>query len=204
MMFKDQIGKTMEVYVDDMLVMSKKAVDHVTHLSKMFEILRKYRMKLNPHKCVFGVESRKFLGFMVNHRGIEANPAKIKALLDMKSPATIKKVQSLTGRIAALNRFVSKSSEKCKEFFKAIKGASKDFEWTVECEDAYVKIKKHLGEPSVWAKPQEGETLILYLAVSDYSTSAVLVKEDDEGQSSIYYVSKRLLDAETRIRVWKS
>ena len=127
-MFKDQIGKTMEVYVDDMLVKSKRDVDHVAHLSEMFEILRKYRMKLNPQKCVFGVESGKFLGFMVKHRGIEANTAKIKALLDMKSPATVKQVQSLTGRIAALNRFVSKSSENCKEFFKAIKGASKDFE----------------------------------------------------------------------------
>ncbi|XP_063948153.1 uncharacterized protein LOC135152236 [Daucus carota subsp. sativus] len=198
MMFKDQIGKTMEVYVDDMLVKSKKDTDHVAHLSEMFEILRKYRMKLNPQKCVFGVESGKFLGFMVNHRGIEANLAKIKALLDMKSPANIKQVQSLTGRIAALNRFVSKSSEKCKEFFKAIKGASKDFEWTEECEDAFVKIKKHLGEPPLLAKPQEGETLVLYLAVSDYSISAVLVKEDEEGQSPIYYVSKRLLDAETR------
>ena len=147
---------------------------------------------------MFGIESGKFLGFMVNHRGIEANPVKIKALLDIKSPTTIKQVQSLTGRIAALNRFVSKSSEKCKEFFKAIKGVSKDFEWTVECEDAFVKIKKQLGEPPLLAKPQEGETLILYLAVSDYSISAVLVKEDTEGQSPIYYVSKRLLDAETR------
>ena len=135
----------MEVYVDDMLVKSKREVDHVAHLSEMFEILRKYRMKLNPQKYVFGVESGKFLGFMVNHRGIEANPAKIKALLDMKSPATIKQVQSLTGRIAALNRFVSKSSEKCKKFFKAIKGASKDFEWTEECEDAIIKIKKAFG-----------------------------------------------------------
>ena len=181
MMFKDQIGKTMEVYVDDMLVKSKRDIDHVAHLSEMFEILRKYRMKLNPQKCVFGVESGKFLGFMVNHRGIEANPAKIKALLDMKSPDTIKQVQSLTGRIATLNRFVSKSSEKCKEFFKAIKGASKDFEWTEECEDAFIKIKKHLGEPPLLAKPQEAETFVLYLAVSDYSISAVLEKKMRRG-----------------------
>ena len=103
-----------------------------------------------------------------NHRGIEANPAKIKALLDMKCPTTIKQVQSLTGSIAALYRFVSKSSEKCREFFKAIKGASKDFEWTVECEDTFVKIKTYLGEPPLLAKPREGETLILYLAVSGY------------------------------------
>ena len=76
MMFKEQIGKTMEVYVDDMLVKSKESIDHIKHLDEMFNILRKYRMKLNPQKCVFGVESGKFLGFMVNHRGIEANPDK--------------------------------------------------------------------------------------------------------------------------------
>ena len=98
MMFKDQIGKTLEVYVDDMLVKLKEAIDYIGHLSEMFNILRKYRMKLNPQKCVFGVESGKFLGFMVNHRGIEANPTKIRALLDMKSPTSIKQVQSLTGR----------------------------------------------------------------------------------------------------------
>ena len=82
-------------------------------------------MKLNPQKCVFGVESGKFLGFIVNHRGIEANPAKIKALLEMKSPRNVKEVQCLTGRIAALNRFVSKSSDKCREFFASIKKGKK-------------------------------------------------------------------------------
>ena len=90
MMFKDQIGRTMEVYVDDMLVKSKVAGDHIKHLMEMFDILRRFRMKLNPQKCVFGVESGKFLGFIVNHRGIEANPAKIKALMDMKSPTNVK------------------------------------------------------------------------------------------------------------------
>ncbi|XP_074336645.1 uncharacterized protein LOC141673809 [Apium graveolens] len=90
MMFKNQIGRTMEVYMDDMLVKSKVANDHIKNLMEMFNILRRFRMKLNPQKCMFGVESGKFLGFIVNHRGIEANPAKIKALLDMKSPTNVK------------------------------------------------------------------------------------------------------------------
>ena len=77
MMFKEQIGKTMEVYVDDMLVKSKVASDHVSHLADTFKILRTYHMKLNPLKCAFSVSSEKFLGFMVNQRGIEANPEKI-------------------------------------------------------------------------------------------------------------------------------
>ena len=76
MMFKEQIDKTMEVYVDDILVKSKTAANHIAHLANTFAVLRRYRMKLNPSKCTFGVASRKFLGFMVNHRGIEANPKK--------------------------------------------------------------------------------------------------------------------------------
>ncbi|KAL8148773.1 hypothetical protein AgCh_005948 [Apium graveolens] len=171
MMFKDQIGRTIEVYVDDMLVKSKVAGDHIKHLVEMFNILR---------------------------RGIEANPAKIKALMDMKSPTNVKQVQSLTGRIAALNRFVSKSSDRCKEFFKAIKLAGKDFVWTSECEDAFKRIKEQLGNPPMLSKSLDGESLILYLAVSEYSISAVLVREEDGQQSPVYYVSKRLHDAETR------
>ena len=107
MMFARQIGRTMEVYVDDMLVMSKDTVDHITQLKESFDILRSYKMRLNPKKCAFGVASGKFLGFMVNQRGIEANPDKIRAILEMASPKNIKDVQRLTGRIAALNRFVS-------------------------------------------------------------------------------------------------
>ena len=87
-------------------------------------------MKLNPSKCAFGVASGKFLGFMVSHRGIKANLEKIKAILDMKSPQSIKEVQSLTGRVATLNRFVSKVTDRCLSFFKVLKKA---FEWTNEC-----------------------------------------------------------------------
>ena len=122
MMFKEQIGKTMEVYVDDMLVKSKLMSDHVTHLAEMFEIIRTYHMKLNPLKCAFGVSSGKFLGFMVNQRGIEANLEKIQALMDMRSPCKAKEVQSLTRRVAALNRFISKATDKCLPFFESLKG----------------------------------------------------------------------------------
>ncbi|KAL5580701.1 hypothetical protein UlMin_013143 [Ulmus minor] len=80
-MFKDQIGKTMKVYVDDMLVKSLKTEEHIQNLRETFEILRRYKMKLNPSKCAFGVSSGKFLGFMVNHRGIEANQLKFRRCL---------------------------------------------------------------------------------------------------------------------------
>ena len=95
-MFQKQIGTTMEVYIDDMLVKSPTAKLHIAHLSEAFQILREYNMKLNPAKCAFGVSARKFLGFIVNNRGIEANPDKIKVVLDMPSPSGIKEVQRLT------------------------------------------------------------------------------------------------------------
>ena len=95
-MFQKQIGTTMEVYIDDMLVKSTTSKLHIAHLSEAFQILRKYNMKLNPAKCAFGVSVGKCLGFIVNHRGIEANPDKIKVVLDMPSPSGIKEVQCLT------------------------------------------------------------------------------------------------------------
>ena len=112
MMFKEQISKTMDVYVDDMLVKSKTAVNHVAHLADTFVVLRRYKTKLNPLKCSFGVASGKFLGFMVNHRGIEANPEKIPALIDMRSPNKTKEVQSLMRRVVALSKFISRATNK--------------------------------------------------------------------------------------------
>ena len=91
-------------------------------------------MKLNPSKCAFKVSSGKFLGFMVSQRGIEANPKKVKAILKISSPRTIKEVQSLIGKVAALNRFISKATNKCLLFFKTLKKA---FAWTEECETAF-------------------------------------------------------------------
>ena len=125
-MFQKQIRTSMEVYIDDMLVKSTTAELHITHLSEAFQILREYNMKLNPAKCAFGVSAGKLLGFIVNNRGIEANPDKIKAVPDMPPPSSIKEVQRLTGRIAALSRFVSRASDKCQPFFQVLKKA---FQW---------------------------------------------------------------------------
>ena len=92
-------------------------------LKETFNTLRPYSMKLNPSKCAFGVSSRKFLGFMLSQKGIKANPEKVRAILEMSSPKTIREVQSLTGRVATLNRFVSKATDKCLPFFKTLKRA---------------------------------------------------------------------------------
>ena len=106
-MFKPLLGKIIEVYIDDMLVKSKEHLDHAEHLQEAFELLRVYDMKLNPSKCAFGVSAGQFLGFMVTRRGIEANPAQLKAILESPSHASRKGVQQLTGWLAALGRFIS-------------------------------------------------------------------------------------------------
>ena len=121
--FKDLIGKTMEVYVDDMLFKSLDKVDHISHLQEAFEVLRHHKMMLNPAKCAFGDCSGKFLDLMVSKRGIEANPDKIRAILNMEAPTSIKDVQKFTGRLTALGRFISKSGKKCLPFFKTLKMA---------------------------------------------------------------------------------
>ena len=115
----------MEVYVDDTLVKSKLAKNHIQDLDQMFKVLCRCQMKLNPLKYAFGVASGKFLGFMVNQRGIEANPKKIRALLKMQLPRKPKKVQSLVGQVAALSRFISRLTDKCLPFFDALKGGNK-------------------------------------------------------------------------------
>ena len=130
-MFRPQIGWNVEVYVDDMLVKSLDRGKHLHDLQETFDILRQYNMKLNPSKCAFRVSSGKLLRFMVSHRRIKANLDKIQAILEMKPLWSIKEVQSLTERVAALNRFVSKVTDKCMSFFKVIKKA---FEWTNECQ----------------------------------------------------------------------
>ena len=194
-MFQKQIGTSKEVYIDDMLVKSTTAELHIAHLAEAFQILKAYNMKLNPSKCTFGVLAGEFLGFIVNNQGIEANPDKIKVVLDMSSPSNIKEVQRLTGRIAALSCFVSRASDKCQPFFQVLKKA---FQWDAHCEEAFAALKTYLSSPPILVSPSEGELLTLYLAVSDFSTSTVLIRDKDRVQHPVYYCSRALEGAEER------
>ncbi|XP_065623716.1 uncharacterized protein LOC136065020 [Quercus suber] len=194
-MFRPQIGRNMEVYIDDMLVKTQDEERHLVDLQETFDTLRQYHMKLNPSKCAFGVSSGKFLGFMVSYRGIEANPNKIQAILDMKPPSNVKEVQSLTGRVAALNRFVSKAIDKCLPFFKVLKKA---FEWTNECQKAFEDLKIYLTKAPLLSPSVPGEELYLYLAVTPHAVSSALVREESKVQRPVYYTSKALRGAEGR------
>ncbi|CAA0841932.1 Unknown protein, partial [Striga hermonthica] len=195
--FKDQLGRNMEVYVDDMLVKSKMEADHVGDLRETFQTLRKYGMKLNPAKCSFGVKAGKFLGYMVTKRGIEVNPEKVRAVVEMKPPASVKEVQILTGRIAGLSRFISKVAEKSSPLFKTLKKSSK-FQWTEEAQKAFEELQRTLANLPLLAKPIHGEELVLYISVGESVVSSVLLREEGVAQFPIYYVSRVMQGAELR------
>jgi len=145
--FKDLIGNIMEVYVDDMLVKSVQRTNYLQHLSKAFDLLRQYEVKVNPANCTFGVASKKFLGFLVTQWAIEADLDQISAILNMRSPACAKEVQMLNGRLAALNQFISRSTDKCKLFFLALKKNGVNFCWSEECETAFQELRRYLILP---------------------------------------------------------
>jgi len=191
------LGRNVYAYVDDMVVVSKDRAQHVADLEELFVTISKYRLKLNPEKCVFGVEAGKFLGFMLTERGIEANPDKCAAIIAMRSPTSVKEVQQLTGRMAALSRFVSVGGEKGHPYFQCLKRNSR-FAWTDECEAAFIKLKEYLATPSVLCKPVASVPLRLYFAVTERAISSVVVQEQDQIQKPIYFVSKALQGAETR------
>ena len=123
--FRPLMGKTMEVYIDDMLFKSKERPDHTKHLKEASEVLRTNGMKLNPLKYAFGISSGKFLGFLVTHRGIEANPVQLRAIMESQTPTFRKGMQRLIVRLAAFERFISRFTERLKSFFTTLKGPSR-------------------------------------------------------------------------------
>ncbi|XP_072078092.1 uncharacterized protein [Arachis hypogaea] len=146
--FRNQIGRNMEIYIDDMVTKTTPGRSHCDDLREIFEQIRAYNMRLNPEKCAFGVQGGKFLGFMLTSRGIEANPEKCDAILNMASPRTMKEVQQLAGRVAALSRFLPAVSSRSYCFFQTI-SKNKKFEWTDECETAFTELKAILSSPPV-------------------------------------------------------
>ena len=130
---------------------------------------------------------------MVSQRGIEANPDKIQVILDMELPKNIKEVQSLTRRVAALNRFVSKATDKCLPFFKILRKA---FEWTDQCQKAFQDLKVYLTTTPLLSPSVPGEELYLYLAVSPHAVSSALIREEGKVQKPVYYTSRALRGAE--------
>ena len=112
-MFQDKIGRTIEVYIDDMVVKSKQEVQYIEDFQRVFEVLRQHKLRLNAEKCTFRVKASKFLGYLITGQGIEVNPDHIEAIKRLKPPSNPKEVQVLTGMLATLNQFISKFADRC-------------------------------------------------------------------------------------------
>ncbi|KAK1642835.1 hypothetical protein QYE76_060640 [Lolium multiflorum] len=200
---KDQIGRNVHAYVDDIAVMTRKGSDLISDLTETFDNLRRYKMMLNPLKCVFGVPAGKLLGFIVSHRGIEVNPEKIKAILCIKRPTCLKDVQRLTGCVAAISRFVSRLGEKALPLYKLLKKTDK-FVWDDAADAALRGLKEILTSPPILAAPAESEPMLLYLAATNKVISLVIVVErKEEGheydvQRPVYYISEVLTESKQR------
>ena len=181
-----QIGKTVEAYVDDVVVKTKHIETLVEDLRVTFDNLRAYDIKLNPEKCVFGVSAGKLLGFIVSGRGIEANPAKIRALSQLDIPKDLKQIQNLTGCVAALSRFISRLGEKALPLYRLLR-RTKHFEWTDAATAGLEEIKAILATNMVLAAPNLGEPMLLYIAATHQVVSAdSLSNEKQKGTNSLF------------------
>src|SRR3989442_2024459 len=149
-----------------MVIMTRSQEEHVAALDKFMKRVRKYKLRLNPNKCEFGVASGKMLGFVVGPRGIEIDPDKIKAIQDMEPPETEKQVRSFIRKIQYISRFISKLSITCEPIFRLLK-KNQPVKWSDECQEAFEKIKVYLSNPPVLSPPQPRKPLILYMSVED-------------------------------------
>jgi hypothetical protein len=190
-----QIGRNVLTYVDDIIVKSTKQKNHIADLQETFANFRQAGLKLNPEKCVFGVKKGKFLGCLVSTKGIEANPSKIEAILRMEPPNSKKGAQRLAGRLASLNRFISRSVERNLPFFEILKSAEV-FQWGLAQQKAFEELKQYLIDLTILTPPSPGAPLLLYVATSHSAVSVALVQEKIDGQikkqAPLYFVSEVL------------
>ena len=196
-MFKPQLGKNIEIYIDDMVFKSKLESKYVNDLGNIFEILRRHKLQLNASKCSFGVGLGKFLGYMVTHRRIKVNFDQIKAINNLQPLQNSKEVQKLIGMTTALNRFISQSADRYRPFFQLL-NKWKGFEWTKECILAFQQLMEYLFRPPIMSILEVDEVLFAYIIVAPHAVSLVLVRVDNGVQKPIYYVSKSLHEAEVR------
>jgi ribonuclease HI len=200
--FEEHIGRTVETYVDDIVVKTRKASDLLSNLEVTFGCLRAKGVKLNPEKCVFGVPRGMLLGFIVSERGIEANPEKIAAITNMGPIKDLKGVQKVMGCLAALSRFISRLGEKGLPLYRLLRKAE-CFTWTPEAEEALRNLKALLTNAPILVPPAAGEALLIYVAATTQVVSvAIVVERREEGhalliQRPVYFISEVL--SETKI-----
>ncbi|KAK1694903.1 hypothetical protein QYE76_011600 [Lolium multiflorum] len=198
-----QIGKNVQVYIDDVVITTKKGSTLIDDLKETFDNLDKFCLKLNPTKYSFGVPAGELLGFLESARGIEANPKKIQAIMTMRKPTKLKEIQQLTGRVAALSRFVARLGERALPFYALIKQGEK-FEWNEKADRAFEDLKRIISTPPILVAPKEKEPLLLYIAATpQVVNTALVVEREEEGklhgvQRPVYFISEVISPSKQR------
>jgi len=146
------LHKKVECHVDDLVVKPKKRADHIQDPRLIFERLRRCQLKMNPLKCAYGVTSRKFLGFIVHHRGTEIDQLKIKDIQEIPKPKNLREHRGLQGYLAYIRRFISNLAGRCHPFSHLMKKGA-PFEWDESYRMTFKKTKDYLSHPSVLGAP---------------------------------------------------
>ena len=163
-LLRDTMHNEVEVYVDDMIVKSKDRGSHAMNLRKFFERIKKYRLRLNPQKCTFRETAERLFGFLVSNRGIEVNPSKIKAILEMPPPKSEKEIRGFLGRLQYSSRFIAKLTSTCEPIFKLLL-KNEPRTWNDEYQEAFEIIREYLLHAPILVPPQCGKPLLLYLSI---------------------------------------
>jgi hypothetical protein len=179
-----QIGRNIEPYIDDIVVKSEKRGDMLDDLKETFDNLHKFKMMLNPKKCVFGVSSGKLLGYMVLSRRIDANPKKVEVIEKLQPPQTRKEIQKLAGMIAALSRFISKLRERGMSFYKLLCKVN-GFQWDDQAASAFIELKQYLKSLPSLVPHKPDDVLLLYVAATDAVVSTVIAVERPEALTEV-------------------
>jgi hypothetical protein len=174
--FGGHIGRTVEAYVDDIVVKTKRASDLLSDLETTFKCMRAKGVKFNPEKCVFGVPRGMLLGFIASERGIEANLEKIAAITSMGPIKDLKGVQRVMGCLTALSRFISRLGEKGLPLYRLLRKVE-CFTWTPKAEEALENLKALLTKTPILVPPATGEALLIYVATTTQVVSAAIVVE---------------------------
>ena len=195
----DLIHIEVKVYVDDMIVKSKDREGHIPALRKFFERIWFYKLRLNPKKCTIEVTSGKLLGFMVSQRGIEVDPKKIKAIVEIKPPRTEKEIQGFLGRIQYINKFIAQLTMTCEPIFRLLKKEVPTV-WNEKFQEAFEKIKSYLMKPPILVLLVPEKPLLLYLTTTDTTMGALLAQylEETRKENAICYIRKKMFPYEEK------
>ncbi|GJZ97111.1 reverse transcriptase domain-containing protein [Tanacetum coccineum] len=198
--YQTWIGRNMEVNADDMVIKSDSEEEMLADIKETLGRLRAINLKLNPRKCSFGVEEGIYSGHLITKQGIRADPSKVKAISALQPPKTVSEIQSFSKKLAALNKFLSKSAEKALPFMKTLKSCTSEkmLQWKTEANEAFQRIKECLDSLPTMVVPTKGETLTVYLAASEKNVSAILMAERGKKQAPVYFVSWTLHGAEQK------